>query len=248
MNSDKRTAIVTGAAKGIGKAIALRLASDNFITILFDIDETSVNKARDEINNMGFESSSYAVNIADVSQVENAISDVIGKFGRIDVLVNNAGVLSTTPVEDVTEKEWQRVMDVNLKGLFFITQKVIPYMLSAKYGRIVNIASNSGRAGGISSGVIYSISKAGVIGASRSLARIYAGTGITVNSVAPGTVASDIIDGFTEEELNRLLNTIPVHRLGTPEEIAAAVSYLASDLSGFTTGATIDVNGGLFIG
>jgi len=246
--TEKRVAIITGAGKGIGKAIAMAMVAQNVIPVIFDIESKTAQETVQEIQNNGSEAIGFAVDVANVAALSAAVDEAAARFGRIDILVNNAGVLSTAWPDTMTEAEWDRVIDINLKGAMFCAKAVLPYMLQAGYGRIINISSNAGRGGGISSGIAYSVSKAGLLGLTKSLARKYAADKITVNAVAPGPTSSDIIKGYTPEELQKAASAVPVGRLGTPEEIAAAVAFLASEQAGFITGATLDVNGGIYIG
>jgi len=245
---EKRIAIVTGAGKGIGQAIAMELAREGIVPVIFDFDEQAARATVQALADAGVETIWQGVDVSKVDQLERAVEVVEQTFGRIDILVNNAGVLSTAWPENLTEDEWDRVLDINLKGVIFATKYVLPAMLRNGYGRIINISSNAGRGGGIGSGVAYSASKAGVLGLTKSLARKYAQKNITVNAVAPGPTSSDIVKGYTPEEYQKISASIPVGRFGTPEEIAKAVAFLASETSGFITGATLDVNGGIYIG
>ena len=245
---EKRIAIVTGAGKGIGQAIAMELGRAGIVPVIFDFDEQAARATVQALADAGVETTWQGVDVSKVDQLERAVGAVEQAYGRIDVLVNNAGVLSTAWPENLTEDEWDRVLDINLKGVIFATKFVLPAMLRNGYGRIINISSNAGRGGGIGSGVAYSASKAGVLGLTKSLARKYAQKNITVNAVAPGPTSSDIVKGYTPEEYQKISASIPVGRFGTPEEIAKAVAFLASESSGFITGATLDVNGGIYIG
>jgi len=245
---EKRIAIVTGAGKGIGQAIAMELARVGIVPVIFDFDEQAARATVQALSDAGVETTWQGVDVSRVDQLQQAVEAVEQTYGRIDILVNNAGVLSTAWPENLTEDEWDRVLDINLKGVIFATKFVLPSMLRNGYGRIINISSNAGRGGGIGSGVAYSASKAGVLGLTKSLARKYAQKNITVNAVAPGPTSSDIVKGYTPEEYQKISASIPVGRFGTPEEIAKAVAFLASETSGFITGATLDINGGIYIG
>ncbi len=245
MKLNKKVALITGGAKGIGYAIAKALYNQGATIVIADINEEG---AQNAALAFGEGALGLCVDISNVAQIKKMVQAVIDKFDRIDILVNNAGILHTTDIQDVTEQEWDKVMSVNLKGAFFASQQVLPHMKKQKFGRIINISSLAGRNGGLAVGCAYSASKAGLIGVSRNLARKMAPYGITVNVVAPGPTNSDIIKQFSGEKMDLLLNSIPVKRLGEPEEIAAAVTYLASDDAGFVTGAVIDINGGMFMG
>jgi len=240
-----KVCIVTGGARGIGFAIATCLADYGANVIVADINEEGAKKAAGMLkgNSMGI-----AVDLSSVAQIEKAVNEIAQKYGRIDALVNNAGILYTTQIEDITEEEWDRIMSVNLKSAFFASQKVLKYMKQQKFGRIINISSLAGRNGGFETGCGYSASKAGMIGMSRNIARKMAPYGITVNVVAPGTTESELSKQFSEEAMESILAKIPVRRLGKPEDIGQMVAFLASDFSGFITGAVVDVNGGMFMG
>jgi 3-oxoacyl-[acyl-carrier protein] reductase len=184
--------------------------------------------------------------VSKVQEITDMVEAVGQKYGRIDVLVNNAGIIDKAPFDQLTEQEWDRVMNVNLKSAFFASQQVLKYMTKQKSGKIINIASLAGRTGGFSVGCAYSASKAAMIGLTKSLARKVAGYNINVNTVAPGPTESDI--GLTEEDYEALKKNILLGRVGKQENIADVVAFLAGDGAAFMTGATIDVNGGMFIG
>ncbi|MHB1485832.1 MAG: SDR family NAD(P)-dependent oxidoreductase [Saccharofermentanales bacterium] len=245
MDLNNKVCIVTGGAKGIGFAIAKCLSDYGAKVIIADIDEAGALNAAAKLKGESF---GIACDISDVSQVSMAITEIWQKFRRIDVLVNNAGILQTTVIDEITEEEWDHVMGVNLKSAFFTSQKVLKYMRLQNFGRIINISSLAGRNGGFETGCAYSASKAGMIGMTRNIARKMAPFGITVNAIAPGTVESDLSKQFSEDAMKSILSNIPVNRLGKPEEISEIVAFLASDHSGFITGAVIDVNGGMFMG
>ena len=242
----RAVAIITGGARGIGKAIAMRLAGEGIHTALFDRDEQALIAASQEILANGHSAQWYVVDISRPEEIRKAVDAVYQSHGTIDILVNNAGVLSTSTILEVDETEWDRVMDINVKGPVFMTQNVLKYMTSARRGRIINISSLAGRNGGLKTGTAYSVSKAAVIGLTKRTARFAAEFGITVNSVAPGTAATDMVKGFSDEQMAALLKQIPMGRLTQPEEIAAAVAFLASEQARSITGVVLDVNGGMY--
>ena len=166
----------------------------------------------------------------------------------MDILVNNAGIFHATPIEEITEQEWDNIVDINLKSVFFATQKVLPYMKEKKSGKIVNLSSLAGRNGGFTNGMGYSATKAGIIGLTRGFAARLAQYGINVNAVAPGSTDTGILDGLGESEIRSLTEKIPLGRFGKTAEIASVVAFLCSDEAAFMTGAVVDVNGGMYFG
>ena len=244
----KRVAIVTGGAQGIGEAIVRALAEEGALVIAADINEAKASALAERLGREGKEVRSAAVDMGDVEAIRMMVSEVEAAHGRLDILVNNAGLLHATPIEEIDEGEWDRILSVNLKGAFFAIQAALAPMRRAGYGRIVNISSLAGRMGGYANGVAYSASKAGLIGLTYAVARRTAANGITCNAVAPGTTESDIISGFSREQLAGLVEKIPAGRLGKTEDTAALVAFLASEKAGFINGAVVDVNGGMFTG
>ena len=245
---DGKVAIVTGAGQGIGRAIALSLSEKGANLVIADINGKTASEVVNEIEASGRKAISVQTDVSKVNDIKKLVEMAVQEFSTVDILVNNAGILHTTKVEDITEEEWDRIMGVNLKSMFFMSQQVLPYMKSQKSGRIINISSLAGRMGGYANGLAYSASKAGVIGLTMALARRIAEFDITVNAVAPGTVEGEMIKQISAKEREILKQTIPVKRLGKPENIADVVAFLASDASSFMTGAVIDVNGGIFMG
>ena len=241
----KKVALVTGGAHGIGCAIAKSLHSEGAITLIADIDKQGVLKAAEEI---GENTVGIYLDISNVEQIKQVMDFIIEKYKRIDILVNNAGILHDSTIEDTTESEWDRVLSVNLKGAFFLSQQAIGHMKPLRFGRIINISSVAGRNGGLEVGSAYAASKAGIIGMSWNVARKVASFGITVNVIAPGPTESDIGNQFSSGARARLIDNIPVKRFGSPEEIAEAVVFLASETSSFITGTVLDVNGGIQMG
>ena len=200
-----------------------------------------------EVEALGGNAASYAIDIRHVQQIADSVEETAARFGHIDILVNNGGVLSTDSILDISEDEWDRVMDINVKGAVFLSQQVLKYMVPRKQGRIINIASLAGRNGGISTGCAYSVSKAAILGLTKRVARRVAEHGITVNAIAPGPVETEMVKGFSEDEFQRLISLIPTGRLIQPKEIAAAVIFLASEDAKSITGAALDINNGMYM-
>ena len=246
----ERTAVITGAAspRGIGRATADRLAHDGWSIAILDLDDEAAKRAAAEIaSNRSVASLGVAADVADEDAVEAAIAQVEAGLPPIIGLANVAGVSSPTEFLNVTTAEWDRVFDINMRGTFLVTRRVVPAMIAAGVGRIVNVSSVSAqRGGGTYSKVPYSASKAAVIGFTRALARELGPHGITVNSVAPGPIDTDIMGGtLTEERKAELSADSMIGRVGTPEEVAALMAFLFSEDAGYVTAATYDINGGI---
>ena len=243
-----QVAIITGAAsaKGIGKAVALSMTKLGASVALCDVDAAGVEQLTGRINDGGGRAVGFQADVSSPEDVERVVRETRNRWGRIDILVNNAGVTQPIKVMDTTLEDWNRIVDVNLKGTFLFSKAVLPYMTERKYGRIVNVSSVSGkRGGGIYGGAHYSATKAGILGFAKALAREVGPFGITVNSVAPGLIATDIRGGLEPpDEQVRMTLDIPCRRMGTPEEVAAAICFLASEEAGYITGEEIDINGG----
>ncbi len=244
----RRVAIVTGSAKGIGRAIALAFARKGVIPVVVDIDREAAQSVVAEIKGEGIDTDYFLCDVSVVDDIKQCLAGVASRIGPVDILVNNAGILSTTSICDLDEAEWQRVMDVNLKSAVFATQAVLTHMIPRKWGRIINVASMAGRMGGFDTGCAYSVSKAGMIGLTMRVARRVAGEGITVNAIAPGPTNTELVQGFAPEVRKRLIDGIPVGRAIEPQRIGETAAFLASDAAEFITGAVIDVNGGMFMG
>jgi 3-oxoacyl-[acyl-carrier protein] reductase len=239
-----RIAVVTGAARGIGKAVAERLAAGGDLVVVVDLDGAAAEKTAGQIRAAGRRARAAAVDVSSYKDVEAMMAGIAGEHGGIDILVNNAGIIRRGTLETVTEQDWDAVMAVNLKGTFNCCKHAVPRMLGRSGGRIVNVASISGRAGDITSAPGYGPSKAGMINLTKTLAMELAPHGITVNAVAPHAIATEMSGQWPEEKRQRIIQSIPLRRLGLPEEVAAAVAFLASAEAAFITGATLDVNGG----
>jgi NAD(P)-dependent dehydrogenase (short-subunit alcohol dehydrogenase family) len=241
-------ALITGAAQGIGKAIAEGFCKEGAVAVILDINDEKGQAAADELKAAGGKAAYIHCNVADVADIEKAVAAAMEKFGHIDILVNNAGILHGTPIVDITEEEWDRIMDVNLKGMFFMSQKAIIEFKKNGGGKIVNISSLAGRMGGYANGLGYTATKAAMIGLTYGMARRVAGDNINVNSIAPGTTKTDILKALDPDRIEQLRQSVPLKRLGEPEDIANAVVFLCSEKASWITGAILDVNGGMFMG
>ena len=236
-----RIAIVTGAAAGIGKAIAERFAREGAIVALADIDLAA---ARSVASVIGPNAQAFELDVANPDQFHGVVDKLVKTSGGLDILVNNAGIAGrSAPAWDLRSEEWNRVLDVNLSGVFFGCQAALPHMRSRGYGRIVNIASIAGKEGNPNA-VPYSASKAGVIGLTKALAKELANDGILVNCVTPAVIETDILKQLSAEHIHYMLSKIPMGRAGKPDEVAALVTWLASDECTFSTGAVFDISGG----
>jgi 3-oxoacyl-[acyl-carrier protein] reductase len=243
-----RTAIVTGGSRGIGLAIAQAFAKDGMNVGILSVRAESAKTAAQHLADSGYPCKGVACDVSDVESVHSALKTVVSRFGGIDVVVNCAGILDVSSIPDMSPQHWDEIMAVNLKGTFLVVQQAMPYLQKSRAPRVVNISSNAGRMGGYENGLAYTASKGGIIALTYGLARRLAPMGITVNCIAPGPIASDMSQAYDEAARTRLLTRIPLGRLGTPAEVAAAACYFASEESGFTTGAVLDVNGGMFMG
>lgn len=243
-----RLTVITGSARGIGRRIAQRLAEQGKEIIVADIDGDAAAQTAADLVKDGYLAAGKTINVCDPESVAKAIAEIADAHGPISALVNNAGIVSNTPWDATSLEEWNRVLAINLTGTMLMSQGVLPGMIEQGHGRIVNIVSLAGRNGGVSVGPAYAASKAGIIGLTRHLAGKVAATGVTVNAVAPGTTRTPMVDDFTPEQMTAINRSIPVGRLGEVAEIAEAVAYFVGPHSGFTTGAILDVNGGMYFG
>ena len=247
----KRVAVVTGAASGIGLASAERLASDGFTVLLLDRSEQVTERAA-AIRGKGQEADSLVGDLIDPATIPLTRAVLQDRYGRCDLLMNNAGVASRVFGKEpsflnVSQEEWEFVVAVNMTAPFLLSQAVFPLMQANRWGRIINVASRAGRTLVRGAGVPYHATKAGIIGLTRALAGQGGRHGITANTIAPGRVVTPLSSQTPDDMVEEALKQIPVRRLGVPKDIAAAVSFLASDESSFVTGAVIDVNGGGFM-
>lgn len=244
MNLVNKVAIVTGAGRGIGKAIAIALAREGANIVAIDIDIQTVEEVAREIKSLDRQALAIQVDVSDSKEVNRMVQSVLKKFKRVDILVNNAAIIKRGSIEDLTEEDWDRVMDVNLKGAFNCAKAVVGTMKKQRYGKIVNISSIAGKIGDLASAPCYGASKAGMACLAKSLARELASYGINANVVAPHAIETDMSKEWSEEKRKSIIADIPLGRLGEPEDVAEAVVFLVSDKAKFITGEVLDVNGG----
>ncbi|MBA2315528.1 MAG: SDR family oxidoreductase [Chloroflexi bacterium] len=240
--------IVTGAGRGIGRAIAERFGSDGAAVVIADLDDATAAEAARAIEAAGGRALAVHADVTRPGEVEALAAAATDTFGRIDVLVNNAGILRSTRAADVTAEEWHLVVDSNLTGSFLCARAAYPALRDSGHGRIVNVASMAGRATSTLGGVHYTTAKAGVLGLTRHLAREWARDGITVNAVSPGIVDTPMVRASTDAaRMTQVLASIPLGRLADASEIASLVCYLASDEAAYITGTNVDIHGGELI-
>jgi 3-oxoacyl-[acyl-carrier protein] reductase len=243
---DDKVAIVTGAARGIGLAIAEQLACAGASVALVDLNESLVREAAKRLDAAGYAVLPVTADVSAGPQVQAAVETVMSAWGRVDILVNNAGICPLTPADQITEGEWDRVLAVNLKGAFLFSQAVMPILRRQRSGKIINMSSSAAQTGGLIAGLHYSASKAGLIGMTKSLARLLA-PDVQVNAVAPGMIDTEMTQVFDETVKANVVRGMPLQRLGAAEDVAWAVLFLASSASDFMTGQVLAVSGGLFM-
>lgn len=248
MSLTGKTALVTGGAQGIGLAIASRLAREGANVAIYDINQEKARASADKLAGEGLAVMAGFVDVVSLDSIRSMIEAVVARFGALDIVVNNAGILSSTPVQQITEEEWDRIMAVNLKGTFFVSQLAFPYLKDRPQPRIINLASIAGRMGGYESSLAYAASKGGVISLTYGLSRQYAPYGITVNSICPGPTETPMILQWSEAQLAGLLAKIPIGKICKPDHIAEVVAFLAGDAAEVITGLALDINGGLYVG
>jgi len=241
-----RVACVTGASRGIGRAVALTLGRAGFEIVAASTTIENNSEFAAEMRAAGADFLAINLNSESAESIKEAFGRALKEKGRIDVLVNNAGIARDGLAVRMKPADWEVVLRTNLDGAFFAIQQALPGMMRNRWGRIINISSVVGQAGGAGQ-VNYAASKAGLIGLSKSLAQELGCRGITVNVVAPGYIATDMTKGLPEERKQKILAAIPVERIGTPDDVAAAVKFLASEEAGYITGHVLAVNGGMYM-
>jgi 3-oxoacyl-[acyl-carrier protein] reductase len=241
-----KVALVTGAAQGIGKAIAVALAKEGADIVISDVNMELAGATAAEIGATGVKTIALKMNVADHDEVEKAIKEAAAQMGRLDILVNNAGITRDTLLIRMKPEDWKAVVDINLTGVFNCTKAASTLMMKQRYGKIINIASIVGEMGNAGQ-ANYSASKGGVIAFTKSVARELASRNVYVNAIAPGFIQTAMTEKLSEEVKNAMLAQVPLNRFGLPEEVAAAVLFLAGPDSDYITGSVINVNGGMLM-
>ena len=253
MKLKNKVALITGSGQGIGQAIAMLFAKEGAKLIINDVIEERAKIFSKKLESQGYIAIPMVADVSNKKQVDSMVEKIINKFGRIDILINNAGISykkegCKIPLIEISEEQWDRVLQVNLKGMFLCAQRVAKVMINQKYGRIVNMASTAGKLGSSGpAGAHYMTSKAGVMSLTKSLATELVNYNIRVNSIAPGFIKTEMA-GMTNKDLNKkILEKIPMKRFGMPEEVAEAVLFLVSESSSYITGETLIVDGGFIM-
>lgn len=239
-----QVAIVTGASRGIGRAVAVELAAQGAAVVVnYQASRAQAEEVVAAISAAGGTALAYAADIAEPQAVQALVAATLAQWGRVDVLVNNAGVTRDAPFLRMKDEDWERVITIDLTGAFVCSQAVLPTMQQARYGRIINIGSLAGLVGNVGQ-VNYAAAKAGLFALTKEIARMVATQGITANSVAPGYIETEMIEHISPRQREWALDAIPMQRFGRPEEVAAAVAFLASPAAGYITGHTLVLDGG----
>ena len=241
-----KIALVTGASRGIGAAIALDLAKNNMFVIGTATSDNGVKKIEESFKASQQRGVGLVLNVKDNKSIETLISNIEENYGDIDILINNAGVTRDNLLMKMKEEDWDEVINTNLKSVFKLSQSLIRKMIKNRYGRIINISSVVGYSGNAGQ-ANYAASKSGISGFTKSLAQEVGSRGVTVNCIAPGFIDTEMTQSLPDDHKNQLLSKIPLGKLGTPEDIANAVSFLVSDKANYITGETIHINGGMLM-
>jgi 3-oxoacyl-[acyl-carrier protein] reductase len=245
-----KVALVTGAGSGIGSSIAATLAWEGCVVCIADLRLVLAQNVEKNLKEKGYKTFSVQMDVSDAKQVNQVIRQVVNDHGRVDILINNAGILKTDTIIDSSIQDWEEVSRINLSSVFYCSKAVLPFMIEQRYGKIVNIASVSAMKGGGALGnTLYGTTKAGVVAMTKGLARELAPTGINVNAIAPAVIETTMMEGrLTPELRERIQGRIPMGRLGKASDVAYLTAFLASDVSAYITGETIVVDGGFLLG
>jgi 3-oxoacyl-[acyl-carrier protein] reductase len=250
MQFEGKVAIVTGGASGIGEASIRALAREGAQVVICDINGEGAKRLEKDLQRQGAKAVAVRTDISDPAQVKCMVEETMAHFGHVEILVNNAGISpkhkgKKLKLWEMSVAEWEQVIQVNLNGYFLCCREIVPHMISARWGRIVNISSLAARIGGIVAGSHYTAAKAGILGLTKSLAAEAAEYGITVNAITPGRINTPFTANVSPEVNAEIEKRIPLGRFGTPEDVAASILFLASEAAAYITGATLDVNGGI---
>lgn len=237
----KKVILITGASRGIGNNIARKLAQKNIVIANYNKSRSEAEKLKDNLNKENIDIDIIKADVSNRIEVKEMTAQIIEKYGKIDVLINNAGISQYKLFTDITDEEWDSIMNINLKSNFIVTQEVVKNMIANKKGLIINISSIWGVTGAAME-VAYSTSKAGIIGLTKSLAKELGPSNIRINAIAPGIIDTSMNDNFSKQEINNIKDEIPLERIGKPEEITKCIEWLLED--NYTTGQVISINGG----
>lgn len=248
-NFKGKVALITGGSRGIGKSCALKLASEGCdLVINYKSDVKSAEETAAKAKQFGVKAVICQADMSKVADIDKLVNFAVQQFGKIDILINSAGIAQIIDYSKITEEDWDNMMELNMKGTFFCCQKVMEVMKKQQGGKIVNLASTAGQMGGFIVGVNYSVSKAGVICMTKSLSKPAIKHNININCVAPGLIDTDMTDAYPPEMVANMKSGIPIGRLGSADEVADSIVFLASDKASYFVGATLYVNGGTYLG
>ncbi|MDR3130825.1 MAG: glucose 1-dehydrogenase [Treponema sp.] len=242
-----KTALITGAAQGMGYQLALDMADEGANVVVTDIDGNALNQAGEVLKKLGAQYLTLKCDVSCRGQVEEAIDRTLEEYGGLDILVNNAGLLKSFSIEDTTDELIDATVNINIKGVLYAIRKAVPVMKKQRYGRIINVASITGKNGDNSTSFVYGASKGAVISLTRSVARQIGPFGITCNAIAPHAVMTKMMEYWDDAKKAEAAAKIPVRRLGTLKDMSALMMYLASDEAGFVNGETVNINGGYYM-